>query len=138
MSARSGKNSTSKTRIDRPFDPSIWKQSAQIAGGYRLVIQKDPDVGYLGRSIEMPLVMAEGSTIARCAAETLDALTAAVATLLESGQRPPQPVSQEKRTAQLNIRVTEEEKLRLEDAARQQGYRGISDYIRASILKDAG
>lgn len=102
------------------------------------MIQKDPDVGYLGRSIEMPLVMAEGSTIARCAAETLDALTAAVATLLESGQRPPQPVSQEKRTAQLNIRVTEEEKLRLEDAARQQGYRGISDYIRASILKDAG
>lgn len=135
MSVRSRKNSASK--IDAPFEAALWKQAADLAAGYRLVIQRDPDVGYLGRAIEMPLVMADGSTIARCAASTLEALTTAIATMLERGERPPQPASQEKRTAQVNIRLTEEEKLHLEEIAQRLGYRGVSDYVRATVLKEA-
>ncbi|MCZ6837427.1 MAG: type II toxin-antitoxin system HicB family antitoxin [Planctomycetota bacterium] len=138
MSAKSRKNSDSGKKADSPFDAALWKQSAEIAHGYRLMIQKDPDVGYFGRALEMPMVMADGSTIARCAASTLEALTLAVATMLEQGESPPQPATSEKRSAQINIRVTAEEKLRLEEAAQRLGYRGISDYVRAAAMKEAG
>jgi predicted RNase H-like HicB family nuclease len=137
MSARSKSNSESGKKIDAPFDAALWKEAGDLASRYRLIIQRDPDVGYLGRSIEMPMVMADGSTIARCAASTLEALTTAVATMLEQGQEPPQPAPSDKRTAQINIRVTEEEKLYLEEMARRHGYRGISDYVRATVIARA-
>jgi len=139
MSERSRKNSkkTGKRAIDAPFDAGLWKRAGEIASGYRLIIQKEPDVGYLGRSVELPMVMTDGKTVAKCAAETIEALTLAVASMLENGERPPMPNTSDKRTAQINIRVTEEEKLRLEEAAQRQGFRGISDYIRSAALKEA-
>ena len=139
MSVRSTKGSkkTAKRAIDAPFDDQLWKQAADIAAGYRLIIQKEPGVGYLGRSVELPMVMADGKTVAKCAAETIEALTFAVASMLEDGEKPPVGNVSEKRTAQVNIRVTEEEKLRLEEAAKRQGFRGISDYIRSAALKEA-
>lgn len=137
MSERSKKNSKSRKKTDASFDAALWRRATDIASGYKLMIQKDADVGYLGQALEMPLVMADGSTIAKCAANTLEAMTAAVATLLERDEQPPLPSNAEKRTAQINIRVTEEEKLRLEEAAQRQGFRGISDYMRATALKEA-
>lgn len=140
MSVKSRKSSkkTASKAVDAPFDPKIWKQAAEIASGYRLIIEKEPEVGgYLGRSVEFPYVMADGPTIAKCAAETLEAQTLAVATMLEKGKRPPVSSKPEKRTAQVNIRVTKEEKLRLEEAAMRHGFRGISDYIRSTALKEA-
>ncbi len=141
MSAGSKNNSKKKAKgkaIDAPFDPKLWKQAAEIASTYRLIIEKEPEVGgYLGRSVEMPMVMADGPTIAKCAAETLEAMTLAVASMLEDGERPPMSSKTEKRTAQVNVRLTEEEKLRLEEAAKRQGFRGISDYIRSAALKEA-
>jgi predicted RNase H-like HicB family nuclease len=140
MSVRSRKSSKKANgkAVDAPFDAKLWKRAAEIASGYRLIIEKEPEVGgYLGRSVEFPHVMADGPTIAKCAAETLDAQTLAVATMLEKGERPPMSNRSDKRTAQINIRVTEEEKLRLEEAAQRQGFRGISDYIRSAALKEA-
>ena len=90
MSAGSRNKSKKKTHgkaVDAPFDPKLWKQAAEIASGYRLIIEKEPEVGgYLGRSVEFPLVMADGPTIAKCAAETIEAQTLAVATML-AGRR---------------------------------------------------
>jgi hypothetical protein len=40
---------------------------------------------------------------------TREALTVTVATLLESGQTPPPPASENKRTEQVNVRLTLEE-----------------------------
>jgi len=137
-SKNSSKKKASGKAIDAPFAPKLWKRAADIAAGYRLIIEKEPEVGgYLGRSVEMPMVMGDGTTIAKCAVETLEAMTLAVATMLEQGERLPISSSSEKRTAQVNIRVTEEEKMRLEEAAKRQGFRGISDYIRSAALKEA-
>lgn len=136
VSSKKGSKKTNSKAVDA-FDAKLWKQAAQIASGYRLIIEKEPEVGgYLGRSVEFPHVMADGPTIARCAAETLEAQTLAVATMLEKGERPPMSNRSDKRTAQINIRVTEEEKLRLEEASQRQGFRGISDYIRSAALKE--
>ena len=83
----------------------------------------------------MPAVFADGKTIEACARETLDALTTAVATMLEIGQRPPSPASDGKREQQVNIRLTADERLRIEEAARAEGFRSVSDYIRAASLR---
>lgn len=54
--------------------------------------------------------------------------------MLEDGEQPPAPASDEKRTAQLNVRLTKGEKFRIEQAARQAGVRGISDFVRYAAL----
>lgn len=57
----------------------------------------------------------------------------AVAVMLELGKR--LPAARGQRTAQVNIRLTPEEKMALEEAAAQRGFRGISDYVRATALE---
>jgi len=80
------------------------------------------------------MVMADGKTPDVCVSSLREALVAAVATMLELGQRPPTPAARSQRTAQINIRVSEEEKLILEDAARRSGFRGVSDFVRSTAL----
>lgn len=124
--------------LTRPFDPAIWEQAEKIARTYHLVMVPEPDVGgYLGRTIEFPLVMADGETVEACAASVMEATTLAVATILEEGKHPPAPASEAKRDQQVNIRLTAEEKFRLEQASRAAGFRSLSDFIRAAAIRDA-
>ena len=85
----------------------------------------------------MPTVFADGKTEARCLAATREALTAAIATMLASRQRPPTPAQQERREAQVNVRLTAEERLLLEETARRNHFRGLSDFMRAAALARA-
>lgn len=133
MCAKS-RNSSKNKAIDRPFDRKLWKRAAEIANGYRLIIELE-DGEYYGSALEMPYVMADGKTTAACAEATREALTAAVATMLENGQEPPAPASDNKRGEQVNVRLTAMEKMRLEEASRRQGFRGLSDYIRNKALE---
>ncbi len=82
--------------------------------------------------------MGGGKTISACAKNVLEATTAAVATILEMGDTPPSAAREGKRDQQVNIRLTAEEKLRLEEAARRDGFRGLSDYLRSAAIERAG
>lgn len=124
--------------LDRPFDPALLDKARGIAARYKLVLEADPEVGFIGCAMEMPTVFADGATPDLCVAETREALTAAVATMLEAGRTPPAPISEGRRQEQINIRVSAEEKFRLQEAARSQGFRGVSDYVRATILRSLG
>jgi len=95
----------------------------------------EPGVGYLGRTIEMPFVMADGKSIETCAAQLLEGTAAAIASMLEQGAEPPSPAREGKRDQQVNIRLTAEEKLALEGLASKEGFRSISDYVRAAALR---
>jgi len=64
-------------------------------------------------------------------------LTVAVAYLLEEGQRPPTPATDGRRTMQVNIRLTAEEKALLEVTAQRKGFSGLSDYVRAAAIEVA-
>lgn len=57
-----------------------------------------------------------------------------VAVMLEAGQTPPLAACEEQRTQQINIRLTAEERLLIESAAKRRGYRGISDFVRTAAL----
>lgn len=121
-------------RLNRPFAAGVLREARRIADGYRILLSREPQVGYFGRGVEMPLVMADGPTPDVCVRAVRDALVAAVATLLEQGERPPPPSGTGGRAAQVNIRLSAEEKLALEESARQAGFRGLSDYVRAMLL----
>jgi uncharacterized protein (DUF1778 family) len=43
-----------------------------------------------------------------------------------------------RRDQQVNLRLTAEERLRLDAAASREGYRSLSDYVRAAALNRAG
>lgn len=101
---------------------------------YQLILTPEPEVGYLGRTVELPLVMADGETVEACVRETLEATEAAVAALLELGEKPPLPAKAGKRDQQVNIRLSSQEKMLLEETARREGFRSLSDFLRTSAL----
>ncbi len=102
---------------------------------YRIILEKDEGLGYIGSSIELPAVFADGATPASCVDAMQRALTFAVATMIECGQRPPATASSGKRDVQVNIRLTAQEKLRLLEAARRLGFKGVSDFVRLAALE---
>jgi len=123
-----------KLAIDRPFAPEILRRAREIAEQYTIILQPDPDLGYFGRGLEFPYAMDDGKTPDECVRKTREAFVAAVATMLEKGQIPPAPAVEQRRDEQVNIRLTPEEKFLLEEAARAKGYRGLSDFMRATSL----
>ena len=133
---RSSKPKKTKTLApDRPFDPAIWRKATEIAKGYSIVIRPEPEVGgFLGRGVEFPNAFGDGPTEQECMASTREGLTLVVATLLENGEVPPSPASEDRRDEQVNVRLSKFEKIVLEDAAQSRGFRGISDFMRATAL----
>lgn len=134
MSGKSRKNSPA---IDRPFEAGVLRRARDIAERYQVVIQEE-DGEFLGRGLEMPLVMGDGTTPGACMENTREALVVAVAYLLEEGRVPPVPAVEQTRSVQVNIRLTAAEKETLEQAARRKGFRGVSDYVRHAALGDEG
>lgn len=123
--------------LDRPFHPATLDQARTIAFRYRLILEPHEELGFMGTSIEMPLVFGDGKTPDACVRETREALVSAIATMLEKGEAPPAPSTEELRTEQVNIRLTPREKLLLEEAARIKGFRGLSDFVRTTTLTNA-
>ncbi|MCC6579636.1 MAG: type II toxin-antitoxin system HicB family antitoxin [Phycisphaeraceae bacterium] len=120
--------------MDRPFDRDVLSQARKVAEQYRLILEPESEVGYLVRALEMPGVFADGPTPDACVAAVREALVAAISVMIESGQTPPQPAAVDRRSAQVNIRLTPREKLLLEEQARQDGFRGLSDFVRAKLM----
>ena len=52
----------------------------------------------------------------------------------DTGEAPPAPARQGVRTEQVNVRLTQEEKALLETSAKQKGFRGLSDFVRAGAM----
>jgi predicted RNase H-like HicB family nuclease len=108
-----------------------------MVGEYQVILNCEEGHWY-GRGLELPHVYGDGETPERCIASTREALTAAVAYMLEQGQAPPTPAKQGKRTTQVNVRLTAEEKVILEGTARRKGFEGLSDFIRAAAMEAVG
>jgi len=116
------------------FKASVLRKAKKIAADYRIVLEKNERLGFIGSSVELPTVFADAKTPDKCYKATQEALMVAVATMIESGQRPPQPASAGRRTEQVNVRLTAEEKLLFANAAMNLGFKGISDFIRNTAL----
>jgi predicted RNase H-like HicB family nuclease len=122
--------------LDRPFDPKNLSKARRLACQYRIILAPDEELGFIGYSLELPNVFADGPDPEACVTEVREALTGVIAFMLEEGRVPPEPASERRRTAQVNIRLTEEQKLLVEEMARRSGFRGIADYVRSIMLAD--
>jgi len=131
---RTSAKSKSKLKVDRPFDPEILRRARQIAEQYRIVIRKE-NGEYYGQALEYPDAMNDGKTPAECIENTIDIVTTAIATMLEQGEIPPLPASDERRDEQVNVRLSKLEKAVFEETARSRGFRGLSDFMRAATLR---
>lgn len=123
-----------RQNISRPFPTAIVKQAALVAEQYQVILEHSEGHWY-GRGLEMPQVFGDGATPGQCVEATRAALRAAVAYLLEQDRVPPAPARSGRRTQQVNVRLTAEEKTALEGIARRRGFQGLSDYLRAAALE---
>ena len=133
-SLKKAKRGAKSKVLERPFEDSLLRQAKRIVDDYSIVIKKDNQLGFVGSALEIPTVFADGRTHSKCYQATRDALVAAVATMLECGRKPPLASPGRKRTVQVNIRLTPQEKLILSNASTDLGFRGISDFIRNCAL----
>jgi predicted RNase H-like HicB family nuclease len=129
------KQKNSRNDIARPFEPKIMDAARRIAHAYDIVLRFE-DGEWYGHALEYPEAMGDGKTEAACVRATRQALAAGVATMLEDGQTPPAPAREGIRSAQVNVRLTPEEKAVLESKASSKGFRGLSDFIRTTVLAE--
>ncbi|MGB2863536.1 MAG: type II toxin-antitoxin system HicB family antitoxin, partial [Sedimentisphaerales bacterium] len=112
------------------------RKAGKIVADYRIILERNERLGFIGSSVELPTVFADAKTPEKCYRTVEEALMVAVATMIECGQRPPQPASAGRRTEQVNVRLTAEEKLLFANAAMNLGFKGISDFIRNTALNN--
>jgi predicted RNase H-like HicB family nuclease len=133
-SKNSSKSEAKSKRLKKSFKESIVHKAKKLVADYRIILERHDRLGFIGCSVELPTVFADAKTPEQCYKATEEALMIAVATMIESGQRPPQPASSRRRTEQVNVRLTAEEKLLFANAAMNLGFKGVSDFIRNSAL----
>ena len=134
-SAESKKSSRREKSLRRPFNRALLKKARAVADRYKIIIEREED-DWHGRGLELPTAFGDGPTVDAAVADTREALVTAVAYLLEEGRKPPAPAREGSRSAQVNVRLTPEEKVILESRAKERGFRGLSDFIRSSVLTE--
>ena len=130
---------TTKNKVDetvRDFQPDAKSlRAAQKAlSTYTLVIEPDVQLSYIGWAKEFPTVFADGPTHEACVATLKFSLESALSAMVEEGLELPRPISEAKRTQQVNIRLTPYEKQLLMRESAKRGFRGVSDLIRAQTI----
>ena len=120
-------------KLNKPFNKTVLATAKKIAEKYEVIISSEKGEWY-GRGLEMPNVFGDGKTPDECVTNTREGLISAVAHLLEQGEVIPAPASKGKRSEQVNIRLTAEEKVILGASAKSKGFQGLADFIRAKAL----
>ena len=133
-----------RRRVGRPpVAPTLAGRSIRpcstapaVASGYQVVLWQE-DGEFYGRGLELPLTMNDGRTADACVTNVRDAMVTTVATMLERGETPPPPANEQRRTEQVNVRLTVEEKLVLDAAASRGGAGGVSEFVREAAMARA-
>ena len=136
-SAASKRSSKKKADARGSISRVALARARKLAPRYRILLEQEEGGDFFGTVLEMRGVMGDGPTADACVAATRDALVTALAHLINKGEEPPPPGfrgSENNRTEQVNVRLTPTEKLLLEDAARREGFRGVSDLVRRTTL----
>ncbi len=136
MSAKSKKSAKGSKYLRRPFAPAVLAEARKLVGQYQVVLSCE-DGHWYGRGLELSNVLGDGKTADAAVVDTRKALVAVVATMIEEGERPPAPAQSGRRTEQVNVRLSADEKLLLETVAKRKGYSGMSDFIRAVAVEAA-
>jgi predicted RNase H-like HicB family nuclease len=136
LTSAKSRNSTRRDKALRlPFDKAVLARAGTIADQYKIIVEFEAG-DWQGHGLEIPTVFGDGRTVQAAVKDTREALVTAVAYMLEKGQTPPAPAREGNRSVQVNVRLTPEEKAVLESRAKARGFRGLSDFIRTSVLAE--
>lgn len=121
--------------LRRPFDLKVLNRARELARRYQIIVWQE-DGHWFGRGLELPFTFGDGKTPQRAIADCREGLITTVASMIEEGEVPPPPAmtSTGARIRQVTVRLSDEEKLRLDAAARQTGFKGAGDYLRARAI----
>ncbi len=122
--------------LKKTLRPATLRKARKIVAGYTISINPATQSGFVGSAYEFPTAFGRGKTREECLKATQEVLAVAVATMLHAGGTPPEPASQ-KRTVQVNVRLTQREKAILSKVAANSGFTGLSQFMRASALNNA-
>lgn len=120
-------------RLSRPLSREAMAEAERLADAYSILIERHDDGLFYGRGIEYPYLMGHGKTPAAAYKMARAGMVGAIASDIAAGDPPPPPAT-EKRTLQVNVRVSPLEKLRMEEIARRKGFRGVGDFLRNAAL----
>lgn len=68
------------------FSEETLRQASAIIENYHIQFEASEDLGFIGNSVELPTVYAEGKTKEECTANLKESMTGAIAYMLENGQ----------------------------------------------------
>lgn len=125
--------SNKSTKLNRAFNKNVLATAKKVAEKYEVILTPEEGEWY-GRGLEIPTVYGDGKTPDECIENTREALVATVAHLLERGEVIPAPASEGKRSEQVNVRLTVEEKVILSASAKARGFPNLSVFFRAKAL----
>lgn len=125
--------SNKSKKLSKEFDTKVLADAKKIAEKYEIIMASE-NGEWFGRGLEMPNVFGDGKTPDECIQNTKEGLISAVAYLLEQGEVVPSPASEGKRTEQVNVRLTKEERIILNASAKSQGFHGLADFLRAKAF----
>jgi len=120
--------------LKKILTPTVLREAEKLVDGYKIVIEPQKESGFVGSAVEFPTAFAKGKTREKCLKATKEVLTAAVATMIHLGGTPPQPAVAQRRTAQVNVRLTPTEKELISRAAVENGFKGLGDFLRAAAM----
>ena len=72
---------TKPMNLKRSFKSSLLRKAKKIASDYRITIERNERLGFIGSSVELPTVFADAKTPEKCYKATQEALMVAVATM---------------------------------------------------------
>lgn len=78
-----------KKAIDKPFTKELLAKASKLAQGYHIKIESHDRLGYVGCGTEFFTVFADGETVEKCEENIREALTVAIAAMLEMGRELP-------------------------------------------------
>ncbi len=119
---------------DRPFSAAILGKARKAIAEYEVILSCEEDGTWFGRGLELSGAMGDGATADACVAETREAMVSVAATMLENGEPLPLPAKMERRSEQINLRLTPHERTRVESLSISGGYASVSDFVRIRAL----
>jgi len=130
------KKTASDAVADGEFARDIWTRAAAMSGLYSVVLSH-ADGEWMAKCVELPTVFVFGKTPEAAMKKIQEPLTVVIATLLEAERPVPAPMTEGKRDAQVNVKLTAEERFLVENAAKNRGFKGLSDFFRFAALQIA-